>query len=91
MAPKRYDIRVRRGQRDLRNVDVFTRTIDFDDDTQVSTVDGLLVQLLAGAVKRSGGDVKDLDEYDLQLYPHGKGNVEMTFAAAPSEVLDEDR
>jgi hypothetical protein len=91
LAPKHYDMRLRHKQQDVRRLDVFSRVIDFDDEAQVSTVDGLLVRLLAGAVKRSGGDVKDLDEYDLQLYVHGKGAVELTFAAAPSEVLDEER
>ena len=91
MAPKLYDIRVRRLQKDLYTVDVFTKTFDFDDETQLIGINALLVHLLAGAIKRSGGDVKDIDEYDLQLYPRGKGSVDMTFAAAASEVLDQDR
>lgn len=87
---KRYDIKLRRNQYDER-VDAFTRAIDFADDATMSTVDGLLVRLMVDAVKRAGGKVKDLHEYDLQLREHGSGYVVMTFVASASEVPEELR
>jgi hypothetical protein len=87
---KRYDLKLRRNQQDER-VDVFTRAIDFDDNDTMSTVDGLLVRLMVDAVKRAGGKVRDLHEYDLQLCEHGKSGVEMTFVASASEVPEDLR
>lgn len=90
MTAKRYEFTLRQGQYNAR-VDPFTRVIDFDDDAQVSTVDGLLVRLMVDAVKRSGGKVRDLHEYDLQVREHGESRVVMTFVANAGEVPEDLR
>lgn len=90
MAAKRYEFKLRQNQYDTR-LDPFTRVIDFDDDAQVSAVDGLLVRLMADAVKRSGGKLDKLHEYDLQVREHGSNEVVMTFAAHVSELDERDR
>ncbi|WP_344509333.1 hypothetical protein [Dactylosporangium maewongense] len=90
MTAKRYEFKLRQNQYDTR-LDTFTRVIDFDDRAQVSTVDGLLVRLMVDAVKRSGGKVRDLHEYDLQVREFGQGHVVMTFVASASEVPEELR
>jgi hypothetical protein len=90
MTLKHYDLKLRRHQQDER-VDAFSRMLDFQDEATMSTVDGLLVRLMVDAVKRAGGKVRDLHEYDLQLREHGSGYVEMTFVASASEVPDDLR
>ncbi|MGI5179519.1 hypothetical protein ACQEVZ_24630 [Dactylosporangium sp. CA-152071] len=90
MTAKRYEFKLRRNQYETR-LDRFTRVIDFDDQEQVSTFDGLLVRLMVDAVRRDGGKVRDLHEYDLQVREFGEGYVVMTFVASASEVPDELR
>lgn len=85
MTVQRYEMQLRRNQYNER-VDAFSRTIDLDDPAQLSTIDSLLVRLFADAVKRSGGKIDNLHEYDLQLRKPGSGHVEMTFVAHASEV-----
>ncbi|MGI5247612.1 hypothetical protein [Dactylosporangium sp. CA-139066] len=87
---QRYEMQLRRNQHKER-LDPFSRTVDLDDPAQLSTVESLLVKLLADAVKRSGGKISNLHEYDLQLRKAGSGHVELTFVAHVSEVDERDR
>ncbi|GAA2347165.1 hypothetical protein [Dactylosporangium salmoneum] len=89
MALQRYTMQLRRNQYNER-LDPFSRTLDLDDPEQLG-IDGLLTKLFVDAVKRAGGKIDNLHEYDLQIKRHGSRDIEMVFVAHSSEVDEKDR
>jgi hypothetical protein len=75
-----YDLRLRHHGSD--DGDAITRSLDLN----TADVDVTLLALLKGAIERSGGDVRDIAEYDLEIREHGSRYAERYFAAHPGEV-----
>lgn len=85
MGSKFYEIQLRRGGYKTR-LDVFTRSLDLDDERIHDATDGLLRKLLVSAIEAEGGKLDDIAHYDLQLFERGQGRSALTFRMARDEL-----
>jgi hypothetical protein len=87
MAEKYYELRLRYNNRDFRNVEPFTRGLDFD---KIGDTDTFLLWQLVAMMKRAGLDPrKEFSLCELEIYDKGTGNRDRVFAGSQHELTDD--